>query len=203
MVCFRNVRKPRFDPASVFQGVPIEDERALRNLQREDALMRKTLFLICVLAVPCASWAQGDQTSWTNLSTLHPGQRIQVVETNSRKHSGTFVNFTETAIVYQDSAGGQTIPKQDVRRVRLMENRHRLRNILIGGLLGAGIGAAIGAGAFHGCTPNPSSTQLSNCLGPVVSRGEGAAIFAPIGFLAGALVGGFVPGRHTIYILKN
>ena len=164
--------------------------------------MRKTLFLICLLAVPCASWAQGDQTSWTNLSTLSPGQKIHVVETNSKKHSGTFVSFTENAIVYQDTAGGQTIPRQDVRRVKLMENKHRPRNILIGGLVGAGIGAAIGAGVFHGCTPN-SSAQFPNCIGVSISRGEGAAILAPVGFLAGALVGVFVPGNHTVYVLKH
>jgi hypothetical protein len=163
--------------------------------------MRKILFLICMLGISCASWAQGDQASWTNLSTLYPGQRIQIVEMNSKKHSGSFVSFTETAIVYEDTAGGQTIPKQDVRRVKLMENKHRLRNVLIGGLVGAGIGAAIGAGVFHGCTPNPPS-QFSNCIGPSPSRGEGAAILAPVGFLAGAVVGAFVPGHRTVYVLK-
>jgi len=122
---------------------------------------------------------------------------------NSKKHSGTFVSFTETAIVYQDTAGGQTIPKQDVRRVKLMENKHRLRNVLIGGLVGAGIGAAIGAGVFHGCTPNPPSAQFPNCVGASVTRGEGAAILAPVGLLAGAVVGAFVPGHHTIYSVSS
>ncbi len=164
--------------------------------------MRKTLFLICALAIPCASWAQGDQTSWTNLSTLLPGQKIQVIETNSKKHSGTFVSFSEAAIVYQDTAGGQTVPRQEVRRVKLMENNHRLRNIVVGGLVGAGIGAAIGAGVFHGCTPNPSA-QFPNCVGVSISKGEGVAILAPVGFLAGAVVGVLIPSHHTVYVLKN
>jgi|ERR1700723_2451845 hypothetical protein len=161
--------------------------------------MRNICFLIWILGIAGASSAQGDKASWTNLSALHPGQKIQVVEMNSKKHSGTFVSFTETAILYQDTAGGQTIPRQDIRHVKLMENKHRLRNILIGGVVGAGAGAAIGAGVFHGCTPNPPSSQFPNCLGASVSRSEGAAILAPVGFLAGALVGAFFPGHHTIY----
>jgi outer membrane lipoprotein SlyB len=165
--------------------------------------MRKILFLICVLAITCASWAQVDQTSWTNLSTLHAGERIQVIEMNSKKHSGTFVSFSETAIAYQDNAGGQTIPKQNVRRVKLMENKHHLRNALIGGAVGAGAGAGIGAGVFHGCTPNPPSSQFPNCVGASVSRGEGAAILAPVGFLAGGLVGAFLPSHHTIYSVNS
>src|SRR5580658_2847108 len=119
--------------------------------------MRNIWFLICILGIACAAWAQGDKDSWTNLSVLRPGQKIQIVEMNSKKHSGIFVSFSEAAIVYQDAAGGQTIPRQEIRRVKLMENRHRLRNILIGGAVGAGVGAAIGAGAFHGCTVNASS----------------------------------------------
>src|SRR5580658_3530822 len=122
--------------------------------------MRNLWFLICILGIACAACAQGNKDSWTNLSVLHPGQKIQIVEMNSKKHSGTFVSFSEAAILYEDNAGGQTIPRPQIRRVKLMENRHRLRNILIGGLVGAGVGAAIGAGAFHGCTVNASSSQF-------------------------------------------
>jgi hypothetical protein len=156
--------------------------------------MRKALFLICVLAIPCASWAQSDRTSWTNLSTLSAGQKIQVVETNSKKHSGTFVSFTEAAIVYEDTAGGQTIPRQNVRLVKLMENKHRLRNALIGGAVGAGVGAGIGA-------------AKSECSGPdcinVIGRGTVAAIGATIGAAVGAVVGVLLPSHHTIYSMNT
>jgi hypothetical protein len=109
------------------------------------ALMRKILFLICVLGIPCASWSQTNQASWANLSTLRAGQKIQVVEMNSKKHSGTFVNVSDTAIWYKEAAGEQAIQRHDVRSVKLMENKHRLRNTLIGGAVGAGAGAGIGA----------------------------------------------------------
>ncbi|MGC1962577.1 MAG: hypothetical protein WA676_07575 [Candidatus Sulfotelmatobacter sp.] len=148
--------------------------------------MRNSWFLICILGMSCALWAQGDQASWTNLSVLHPGQKIQIVEMNSHKHSGTFVSFSETAILYQDNAGGQTIPRQDVHRVRLMENKHHLRNALIGGVVGAGAGAGIGAGSWEN-------------NGFVGGKGVGAAVGATIGFAAGTVVGVLLPGHHTIY----
>ena len=49
--------------------------------------MRKVLFLICTLGIPCGAWAQTNQSSWTNLSALRTGQKIQVVEMNSKKQN--------------------------------------------------------------------------------------------------------------------
>ncbi len=69
------------------------------------AFMRKTLFLICVLGTRFVSGAQTDQGSWANLSALQAGQKIQVVDMNSKKHSGTFVNVSDTAISYQGDRG--------------------------------------------------------------------------------------------------
>lgn len=150
--------------------------------------MRNILLLLCVFGMSYASQAQTDKASWTNLSTLQTGQKIQIVEMSSRKHSGTFLNVSDTAVQYRDSAGDQSIPKQDVRRVKLMENRHRLRNTLIGAGVGAGVGAVTGAAANRGC---------SNFC--VISEGDTAGIGALVGFLAGAAVGALVPTHSTIY----
>lgn len=152
--------------------------------------MRNSWLLICVLGISCASWAQGDRALWTNLSALRPGQKIEIVAMNSTKQSGIFVNFSESAILYQDAAGGQTIPRPEVRKVRLMENKHRLRNIIIGGAVGAGVGAGIGA-----AKPECSGPDCINVIG----RGAIAAIGATVGAAVGAVVGALVPGRHTIY----
>jgi hypothetical protein len=92
--------------------------------------MRKVLFPICALGISCGAWAQTKQSSWTNLDGLHAGQRIQVVEMNSKKHSGTFVTVSDTAITYQEPAGEWAIQHRDVRNVRFTKNNHRLRNRL-------------------------------------------------------------------------
>jgi hypothetical protein len=153
--------------------------------------MRRISLLMCLVAISCASWAQSDKASWTNLSTLQAGQKIEVVDMKSRRSSGTFVSFTDTAIKYQGTTGEQNIPKQDVRKVKLMENKHRLRNTLIGAGVGAGAGAGVGAAAYQGCE--------SNCIGARNPRGLSAGIGALVGFLAGAVVGALLPSHSTVY----
>ena len=152
--------------------------------------MRKGLFLICILELSCASWAQTNRASWTNLSVLQAGQKIQIVDMNSKKHSGTFVNVSDTAVSYQEAASQQTIQKQDIRSVKFMENKHHLRNTLIGGAVGAGAGAGIGA----------ASWENHGFLG---SKGVGAEVGAVIGFVGGAIVGALLPSHKMIYSVDS
>ncbi|MGH9710149.1 MAG: hypothetical protein ACRD37_06355, partial [Candidatus Acidiferrales bacterium] len=109
--------------------------------------MRGLLLVICALAMPCVSSAQSKQSSWENLSTLRAGQKIEIVETNLKKDTGTFAAVSDDGIRLNEATGEQTIPRASVMRVTLRENRHRGRNTLIGALVGAGAGAAIGASA--------------------------------------------------------
>ncbi len=155
--------------------------------------MRNVLFLICVIAIPCASGAQTKQASWTNLSALQSGQKIQIVDMHSTRHSGTFENVSDTAISYQEAAVQQTVPKQDVRSVKLMENKHRLRNTLIGGGVGAGAGAGIGTATFHPC-----STSQPFCIQPI-GKGVITGIGAVVGFAGGAVIGALLPSHKMIY----
>lgn len=53
---------------------------------------------------------------------------------------GEIVSVSDTSITVQAGAGAQTIQRQDVRRVRLMKNKHRLRNTLVVAGIGAGAG---------------------------------------------------------------
>ena len=145
--------------------------------------MRKIWFLICVLAATYTSWAQSGPASWQNLNSLHEGERIQVLEKNSRKVSGTFLNVSEAAISVQDQAGSQALRRQDIVRVRLMKNKHRLRNAFIGAGIGAGLGAALGGATNNG----------------FVNRGVFAAGVAASFSVPGAVVGALLPDHSTIY----
>ena len=162
--------------------------------------MRKLLLLICVLGLPCVSWAQTGRASWTNLSALQAGQKIQIVDMNSKKHSGTFVNVSDTAISYQEAAGEQTIQKQDVRSVKLMENKHRLRNTLIGAAVGAGAGAGIGAATYH---PKSCPANAFLCLNGIGGRGLPTAVGAAVGFVGGVVVGALLPSHKMIYSVNS
>ena len=123
--------------------------------------MRKLLFLICVLGMPCASWAQSNPAPWENLNMLQAGEKIQGVEINSKKVSGTFLNVSDAAISLQEKAGQQTIQRQDVQSVKLRKHQHRLRNTLIGAAVGAGVGAGIGAATAH---KHPCPASPSGCF---------------------------------------
>ena len=107
------------------------------------------------------------------------------------------MNVTDTAISYQESAGEKAIQKQDVRSVKVKENKHRLRNSLIGGALGAGAGAGIGAAVNHPC-----SSQAVLCIHPI-GKGGAAGIGAVIGFVGGAVVGVLLPSHETIYSVNS
>jgi len=147
--------------------------------------MRKLWILACVLALPCVASAQ-----WDDLNKLQAGQKIQVVEVNSKKDSGTLLSVSDKTISLQGKSGQQSIQRQDVGSVKLMENKHRLRNALIGGAVGAGAGAGISAAAWE---PH----------GFAGGRGTGAAVGAVIGAVGGAVVGALWPSHETIYRTKG
>lgn len=134
-----------------------------------------------VLCMACAAFAQ-SKSAWESLSALQTGHKIEV-KTNAKKVSGAFVSVSDTAISLQAPGGEETIPRTDVRSVKLMENKHRLRNAAIGAAIGAGVGAGAGAAAGRG---DPAD-------------GIGVGILAVIGGAAGALVGVLWPSHQTIY----
>jgi hypothetical protein len=142
--------------------------------------MRIFWILACLLAMPSVASAQ-----WENLNTLQAGQKIQVLQT-SKKDSGTFLSVSDKEISLQGKSGTQSIHRQDVRSVKLMENKHRLRNTLIGAAVGAGAGAGISAAAWE---PR----------GFAGGRGTGAAVGAVIGAVGGTIVGALWPSHQTIY----
>jgi hypothetical protein len=154
-----------------------------------------SLFLI--LAALCTLPAQGQQGAWENLTSLRPGEQIQVRAMKAPKVTGTFLNFTDAAISVQSDAGLQTIQRQDVRSVKRMKNRHRLRNTLILAGVGAGVGAGIGAAAHHSC---PSTQTFCFDIG---GRSLPAGIGAVAGLLGGAAIGALLPSHETIYSVSS
>jgi hypothetical protein len=166
------------------------------TMKQIGAVVRKLFLLICVLGVPCAALAQTDQASWSNLSGLRPGQKVQVVEMTSKKHSGLFAGVSDAAISYKVTTGEQSIQKQDVRAVNLMENKHRLRNTLILTALGVGVGAGIGAAVHKSCSTPSFCLDVGGAALP-------AGIGAVLGGVSGAVVGLLLPSHSTIYRVSS
>jgi hypothetical protein len=160
--------------------------------------MRLAILSFCVLGMPCLSSSQVPYSSWANLSTLHAQQKIEVVQMNSKRVSGTFLDVSETGITLEEKAGEKTIERPDVRSVRLMKNKHRLRNTFIGAGIGAGVGAGIGAASYRQKC-GPDSTGGVICGQPFFSKGFDAAFGAAVGFVGGAAVGALWPTSKIIY----
>jgi phage-related tail protein len=158
------------------------------QIENEGVLMRKVLFLLCILGMPCASWAQSNPASWENLHMLQTEDKVQVVEMNSKKVSGAFLNVSDAAVSLQEQGGQQTVQRQDVRSVKLMKHQHRLRNTLIGAAVGAGAGAGIGTVADR------KGSWFPNLF---------AETGAVVGLVGGAVVGAVVPSHKTIYRVQG
>ena len=148
--------------------------------------MRNTIALVLLLGTACVSFSQSEQTSWTNLSGLKAGQRIQIVEVNAKKHSGDFESVSDSAIAIREASGEASVQKQDVRSVKLLKSNRRLHHTLIGAAIGAGAGAGI-----CGLT-----WESHGFLG---GKGVGAAVGAVIGGLSGSIVGVALPAHDTVY----
>jgi len=148
--------------------------------------MKTMLSLSCVLFLSCTASSQSTQSASMTLHALKPGQKIQIVETNSKKVTGNFVAGSDVAISIRDTGGEKSIPIVEVRCVKLVGTHRRLRNTLIGLGIGAGGGAAIGAAI------GPSN-------GFIVGKGFSAALVGTAGAVCGTVVGVLLPTHETIY----
>lgn len=148
--------------------------------------MRTIVFLMCLLFASSAALAQTTQSSLIKLNGLKVGQKIQVVETNSKKDIGTFLAVSDAAISMKDAAGEKSIPITEIRKVKLVGTHRRLRNTLIGLGVGAGVGAALGA-----------ATAPSD--GFIFGKGFAAAFVGTAGAVCGTVVGILLPTHETVY----
>jgi hypothetical protein len=160
------------------------------------APLLKLFLMLGLLLVPASVFA--DQPGWENLNRLAAGNKIQVEDSNHKKLSGTFIEYSNTGFTLQTSGGAQTLRREDVRVVKLMENHHRLRNTAIGAAIGTGVGAGVGAAAYRPC----SQTGFLACLG-AQGRGLNVGLGAVVGGIGGAVVGAVWPGHHTLYRSPN
>jgi hypothetical protein len=145
--------------------------------------------MISSILLPSALWAQGASTSnvnkneWRSLESVRVGDKIRVVQTDSKAWKGRFLALSEEAISLRVNGNAMTIERPKVLRVESREKNKRLRNALIGMAIGGGIGLAIGI---------PSGRDVDD--GHVMSL---------VGFTFGAALGGgfgsAVPGHPTIY----
>jgi hypothetical protein len=155
--------------------------------------MRNAALACFLILIPCSLRAQDKKGDWKALSSLHSGEKIELIETGMKKHVGTFSTVTDEAIQLREGSNDIGIPKENVARVTVLDKSHRGRNALILGAAGAGAGAGIGAAASR-CSNSNTSFNLCG-----FGRGVEVAIGAVVGLAGGAGIGAAIPSHPTIY----
>ncbi len=123
--------------------------------------------------------------AWTNLSRLHRGDRIEIVQMDLKKFRGEFGGVSEEALVLTMKSAEMTVPREKIFRISSLEKSKRLRNLLLGAAIGGGAALAIGALVDRGFSEEDEHIAKT--------------VFTPIGLGAGAGVGAAIPGFETIY----
>jgi len=145
-------------------------------------MRRLIVSVFLMLLVPLLLSAQDARESWDNLKQLVAGQKIEVVEMNLKKLTGTFVGFSEQEISVQSADGRMSVPRAEVFRVGVV--RSRSRNIGIGAAIGLGAGVAIGVAGLKSGEEAAQYSLLAIPFALGVGAGVGAAM---------------PPGYRTIY----
>ena len=132
------------------------------------------------------------ETEWSNLQQLRMGQKIEVVDTNLKKHKGTFLSFSDEAISLRIGKDEVGVQRPKVFRVSAREHSKRLRNTFIGLGIGAAAGAVVGVAAVAGKPRQAGERRLSVVIGTLIGSGVGTVVGAA-----------FSPGYQTIYRAKG
>jgi hypothetical protein len=148
--------------------------------------MKKMIVTIgLLLLVAGFGWAKSSQNNWDNLKELRAGQKIEVVDSNMKTHSGPFVSASDQAISLRTGKGEESVLRANVVRVSVRDNSHRSRNMLLA------------AGVLGGIALIPSAIVLGQQSNEGHSCGGCVAAIAA-GFGGGAALGA-IPTNRTIY----
>jgi hypothetical protein len=157
--------------------------------------LRRTFYpvltvVIAALVTVAPLRAQTGKADWNNLKQVKPDQAVEVVLKDAKSHKGGLQSVSDDGIVVRLASGEQTFARQNVLRVSSKRQGHRLRNALIGGVIGAGAGLGVGIAADR-CPPNSIV-----CFG-----NKGKAIATPAVGLIGFGIGAAIPtgGWQEIY----
>ena len=106
------------------------------------------LFLVATLAV--ASLAAAESEDWSRLAGLKAGDIVEVRQTGRSTVTGTWRNSSPDGVVLELAGADTTLWKGAITRISLRGETHRVRNAVIGGLVG-GLAGAGGYRFGNGC----------------------------------------------------
>lgn len=140
--------------------------------------IRRWLLLVAVLlAFGSISFAQTSE--WAIVKQLALGKKVQVETADGKSHIGKVKAVSDDELRIGKE---ELIQRREVQHVRLWSSGHHGRNALIGLGVGAGVGVGFGVGSCGG-------------KDAWFSRGECAAVSAPLFGGLGAAIGALLPSR--------
>jgi hypothetical protein len=138
--------------------------------------MLSKIFLCYALAMALPA----AQSEWSVVTALPAGVKVEIHRENVSPLRGKLVRATESEVVVQAKKSDQSIPRADVKRVKVPSTTLRL----LYGAIGVGVGITVGALICHSCLGEGDGVLL----GQMMALGAGAGALA---FL--------IPGYKTIY----
>ena len=142
----------------------------------------KTVIWLAGVLVLTLHAEDNDKRFWDNLTSLRPGQKVQIRTKAAENWKGTFVGFTSDSISIHARSRDVEIRRLDVKMVKRNSATVRLRHALIG----AGIGGAAGTAI---AVPNINEGYAAN-----------GAVAAAVSTLVGStVVGVLLPAHSTVY----
>ena len=142
--------------------------------------MKLLLLLLSAGAAFAADWAE--------IRLIPPDQKIEVTTRDGTRTRAIFAAATAEALMLRENSGERSLPRAEIRQVRVYDPGHRLRRGLLWTAVGAGAGAAGGVAVCPSCANEGKAYKF---VGP------GIAIGAAIGAL------GFLSSPYrTVYKIK-
>jgi hypothetical protein len=155
--------------------------------ETSEAVMIRTLLVVCSLIVPAMAVAQTPVDWQMNVAVLDPGDRIDVRTVSGLEVRGRVVRFDAESITLERQGREAHIPASSVSRI----DRHD--SIWNGGAIGFGAGFATGATMMATCDPGffceHSASAILGC----------GALTGGFGFGVGLLFDALVHGDHTVF----
>ena len=139
--------------------------------------------VVVLLTLAVGQRASGQSDAWDKVQALPAGAKIDVSLESNKLVTGTLAQVTPEGLALDRKGGPVQIARSDIRRVWLLGNGSRLKNVGIAALVGFAIGCPIGAGTagYIGDTNHPSlGLRAGYCaaLGGF-GAGIGAGVVAP------------------------
>lgn len=155
------------------------------------AALKPFIFAAFLFAAPWSllQSAQAPENSWNNLSQLHPGERIEIVDARMKSHRGDLAAYTTKGISLSRNGGVITIVRAEVASIKRIGQSRRRRNILFGAAIGAAVGLAVGAVRGKTYHEEGETTVFM-------------AVWTPIGAGIGAATGAVLPPRSPVTIYR-